>query len=257
MNKYQGAETILLVLLLIISVGCIPNNVNTSLGTEDANQYVFHETTQNTSYTDLEIIIAEDAHDPQILNEADYQEDICTMSSLSMHMPIIHNGIEFSVIEKDIVEIETRAFGAVRLVPVCSLYPRYLEFFLEKEGLLIYKLPDLDIVNFERDDLIDLFYGDLNDDGLDDIIAIAVFSAYANPSSHHFKNIVFFQQDEGFYRSEQFEDFLTSNTGWYEKRGDPYDLSPEVSNMECRRVSIKEILEFINYNEVEWDIYIP
>ena len=170
------------------------------------------------------------------------------------------DGIEYMIIESDIVELQTVAFGSVDFVPTYFIDgPIRLVFFLMDHDKIVYRFPTSDTYYFDfiSDNLQEFYYGDINDDGLDDIIIIAKFIMGAaggglDPTNDYIT--IYIQTEDGFINSQSFEYYIRENVGHEEES---FDYAEPNRIQYSYRMSCNEILEFIHSQNIEWDQYFP
>jgi len=196
-------------------------------------------------------------NDPICNDVCDTNSIICSPNADNDRVTMNYNGIEYIVIEPDIVEIQTEAFGRVDFVPTLNINgPDYLAFFLVDSNTFVYRLPDssLDSRFFISDSLTDFYYGDIDMDGLADIIIVAEYMPGTSPSPVKSGFAIYLQQQDGFINSSEFDDFVRCNVGWTEVVIDHTDHDRVI---ESYRVTCGAILEFLSAEEIQWDQYFP
>jgi len=252
MTKKEFIEILLCVMLMASSAGCIPTEVLELAGTNAID----------------DIAIDSEMHEEAGQAEVDdlsEPEDGTTFVADAVHGEgyergkILLVGVEYIIMESDVVEIQTEAFGTVNFTPAYySKGPTCLAFFLEQNGRIVYQLMKerLSWLNFRVDSLTGFYYGDIDMDGLDDIIIIALAQVCTSPSSINSEITVFFQREDGFKNSQAFEGFLQENLGWYEVTTAPNDWHWAAREMWHYRVTCDEILDFVRSQEIDWDQYV-
>ena len=121
-------------------------------------------------------------------------------------------------------------------------------FFLEKDGKIVYQFPLNQFSGWQLwdDELEDFYYGDLDMDGMYDIIIIATVYAPHPLSPANHTAALFFQRESGFFNCSYFDDFVNMNVDWHD---DDYYYNYGYGT----RMSIDEILEFIRSQDMDWD----
>ena len=74
--------------------------------------------------------------------DEDAGEIACPTNDYGNRRMLIYKGVEYMVIEPDVITIETEAFGTVDFVPTRNIDgPDYIAFFLVDSKSVVYRLP--------------------------------------------------------------------------------------------------------------------
>ena len=253
MMKKQAAAYLLCAFLFAAVAGCVPNGTYTQKDAAESGVPATESSLQEDAGHDGEV----DAQTP----EGDSPSS-STATSLNFYgqRVMLLDGVEHTIIERSVVEIETAAFGTVDFTPTCySDAGSRLAFFFEKGGEMVYRLPWAKINQyvFFEDVLYGFYYGDIDQDGLDDLIIIALCTGATYPSPLNAEFSVFFQRKDGFENSFAYDEFLESNVGWYITIPDYPSWFPDEAEMEHYRVTCDAILEFIHSQTVDLGEFFP
>jgi len=244
--------------LLLTNTGCVSQDTHQTLGEA---HYIEHDS-EDISHVETKLVDADDGMETKLVDADDgtvmcYENDVPSVGDIwDIHGSariFSFNNMMFKTIEPSIIEIDTVSFGIVNFIPAYTEIIHEIAFFLEKDGLLVYQFPSAEKAHFFDDDLTGFYYGDLNNDGLDDLVIIAGFYAGTSPSPCNMESMIFIQHEKGFCYSESINSLIRDNTGWLERTEEPNDWHPHMWAMDHRRVSIDEILEYIFSQDIDWD----
>jgi len=164
--------------------------------------------------------------------------------------------VEYIGDEYSTIEIKTVMFGIVNILPTYYFSgPRYLALFLEKNGELVYQLPASDMMTWFFVSLEEIFCGDINSDGLDDLVIVTLCTASTSPAPINSMLAIYLQTQDGFINSDTFDWFVEENVGWFDVTVDASDWHPDARVMHHYRTSCDEILKFINSQDIDWYQY--
>jgi len=169
---------------------------------------------------------------------------------------VVHNGTEYIVIESHIARFYTELFGEVNFFPVYSpseFQEFGLSFFLEDNGEILYRLPKSSMGPYTYEDwLVDVYIGDLDMDGLKDIVTVYVWEPPTGVP-WHVGFAIYLQRQDGFINSYAFDDYVSYRVGTYVELdeinmyvGKPY---------ESYVVTCIEIVDFILSHSIDWENY--
>jgi len=196
---------------------------------------------------------------------SDYGEnddtDPSTITGLSdKRMNLVLDGIEYFVVVQGVKEIHTKLFGQYETVMFVPAYyfdgPRKIVFFLMGDGRVLYTFPATAMSCYSFHELTDLYIGDIDGDGMDDVIIISECLMQTFPITTNQEIAIYLQRLNGFANSDDLDVFIRHNVGSIEVGGDSNDWHPSAHHIEYYNVTCVEILNFIHTNEIDWSQFI-